>query len=443
MRRQPHSRRAKHVRIARIIAGVALLGIVAALRVAIAAPPDNSLSLNGSSGYVRIPQAASTKFNLSSFTLEAWFNRTSSTSVAGTTTTTSSPTGSGLQQAITLVAKGRGEAEGSNLDFNYFFGIDDALDRLAVDYEEGAGQAQPAQNHSFIGSTTITAGAGVWHHAAATFDATTGTWKLYLDGRLDGTSTVGAGRAPRSDSVQDIGIGAALQSFVSPATGAPAGFFNGSIDELRIWNGVRTWEQIRDTKNDELTTSSDPGATLVARYGLDEGAATTAGDSIAPARNGTLTAATWTTGQYAFTQDNTPPAAPAGAAAVARNAAVDLSWTANSEPDLAGYNIYRSTSPGVPTNGTPLNADTLLAANATSFTDSTASNGTTYYYAVTAVDTANNKGSSEVFDTPSASLTALRLNGTNQYVTFGQATSELGATSFTLETWFKRTGTGI
>ena len=37
---------------------------------------------------------------------------------------------------------------------------------------------------------------------------------------------------------------------------------------------------------------------------------------------------------------------------------------------------------------------------------------------------------------------AIQFDGANDYVTFGQATSTLGATQFTLETWFMRTGTG-
>src|SRR5215210_8781274 len=41
-----------------------------------------------------------------------------------------------------------------------------------------------------------------------------------------------------------------------------------------------------------------------------------------------------------------------------------------------------------------------------------------------------------------SSPTALQLNGSTQYVTFGAAPG-LGATQFTLETWFKRTGAGI
>ena len=43
--------------------------------------------------------------------------------------------------------------------------------------------------------------------------------------------------------------------------------------------------------------------------------------------------------------------------------------------------------------------------------------------------------------TAAAPDNALQFDGTNDYVTFGQATSTLGATQFTLETWFKRAGT--
>ena len=39
----------------------------------------------------------------------------------------------------------------------------------------------------------------------------------------------------------------------------------------------------------------------------------------------------------------------------------------------------------------------------------------------------------------------VRFDGVNDYVTFGAAagTAELGATTFTLETWFKREGPGV
>ena len=51
--------------------------------------------------------------------------------------------------------------------------------------------------------------------------------------------------------------------------------------------------------------------------------------------------------------------------------------------------------------------------------------------------------SATVSATPSASAaTSLQLNGTSQYVTFGAAPG-LNAQDFTLELWFRRTGTGV
>ena len=51
---------------------------------------------------------------------------------------------------------------------------------LVADYEEPTGP-----NHPVSGTAVVTS--NVWHHAAVTYDATTGTWKLYLDGVLDRT----------------------------------------------------------------------------------------------------------------------------------------------------------------------------------------------------------------------------------------------------------------
>ena len=59
--------------------------------------------------------------------------------------------------------------------------------------------------------------------------------------------------------------------------------------------------------------------------------------------------------------DTTPPAAPTGLTATAGNALITVTWSTNPEPDLAGYNVYRgTTTPVVPTAGTPLNGATLL-----------------------------------------------------------------------------------
>jgi fibronectin type 3 domain-containing protein len=97
-------------------------------------------------------------------------------------------------------------------------------------------------------------------------------------------------------------------------------------------------------------------------------------------------------------QDTTPPSAPSNLAADASDAFVSLSWTA--VDDAAAYNVYRATSSTDGVSGSALETGLSRA----SYADETAENGTTYYYRVTAVDTAGNEsdGSGEVQSTPFA-----------------------------------------
>ena len=78
--------------------------------------------------------------------------------------------------------------------------------------------------------------------------------------------------------------------------------------------------------------------------------------------------------------DGVAPSIITNVAAVAGNNSVSLTWTAGSEGDLQGYDVYRSTSPA----GT---YSSLGSSTSNSYTDSTAVNGTTYYYKITATDT--------------------------------------------------------
>jgi hypothetical protein len=90
--------------------------------------------------------------------------------------------------------------------------------------------------------------------------------------------------------------------------------------------------------------------------------------------------------------DTTPPAAPTGVTATGGDGQVSLNWNANTEPDLAGYNVFRGTSLPVSTSGTPLNGGTKLTG--TTYLDTGLVNGTTYYYVVQALDQSGNKADS-------------------------------------------------
>ncbi len=90
------------------------------------------------------------------------------------------------------------------------------------------------------------------------------------------------------------------------------------------------------------------------------------------------------------------PPAPTNLGATPGNAQVSLGWTAAS--GATGYNVKRST-----TNGGPY---TNVATNVsgTSFVNTGLTNGTTYYYVVTAVNASGESGvSTQVSATPSAS----------------------------------------
>ena len=108
----------------------------------------------------------------------------------------------GFSNRRPLVAKGRGEADGSAVDMNYFLGFNvvSGAYTLAADFEEGAGQTQPGRNHALISSTTILD--NTWYHAAATYDSATGTLALYLNGALEYVPCRRFGRAPQFNSTQ-------------------------------------------------------------------------------------------------------------------------------------------------------------------------------------------------------------------------------------------------
>ncbi|HNG94703.1 MAG TPA: hypothetical protein PLB32_18015, partial [Acidobacteriota bacterium] len=588
----------------------------------------SSLTFNGTSQYVTMGSAPD--LGATNFTLEAWFYWTG----AGATTTTSGAGGGGLTTgAIPLISKGRGEADGSNVDLNYFLGIQGG--KLAADFEEGVGGPGPlGQNHAIIGTTTVTT--NTWHHAAVTYDSVNAVWYLYLDGVQDGTLDLGSNIPPRFDSIQHAAIGSALTS-----SGAAAGFFAGRIDEVRIWNVVRSPAEILASMNSEIlvpttgligrwgmndastsTTASnlnrlgvtsftleawvkrdaggvvmstgtngfdnaggrpniypvitkgmgegetptnlntnyflgitstgfvgvdfedtagggnhpawgtttiplnewhhiaatytgscwalyvdgisDPlnaavtecpnstpestsyqhpglaasfsstgtlgagyfsgtideariwnralsqveiqgnknleltsGSGLLARWGMNEGSGATTASSVGTF-GGTFSASnpTWVSGFPV--PDFDPPAAPSGLLATAGTASVNLTWTANGESDIAGYNLYRGTTISGPY--TKINVSLITG---TFYTDTGLTNGTPYFYVLRAVDTSNNESgnSAEVTATPNEGATGLQFDGTNDYVTFGDAAS-LDVAQFTLETWFRRDGTG-
>ena len=98
------------------------------------------------------------------------------------------------------------------------------------------------------------------------------------------------------------------------------------------------------------------------------------------------------------------PTAPSNLAATAGNGQVTLSWTGSS--GATSYNVYRGTTSGGETS-------LHTGVSGTSYTDTRAVKGTTYYYEVTAVNSAGESGkSNEVSATPTAkAFTQVNMTG--------------------------------
>ena len=212
---------------------------------------------------------------------------------------------------------------------NWFLGIRASDGVLAADFEDNATGA----NHSVAGTTPVTS--DVWHHAAATYDGT--TWRLYLDGASGSTSNIGT-FTPRSDSIQHAALASAIDS-----SGVTAGFFDGRLDEARVWNVARTQGQIATARDLQLTF----GSGLVARWGMNEGSGPLLTNSVAGGPSGSAVGGpVWVPGAPFAAGTDPAPAAPTGLTATPGAGRIDLAWNANSESDLAGYNIYRDTIEG-------------------------------------------------------------------------------------------------
>ena len=129
---------------------------------------------------------------------------------------------------------------------------------------------------------------GKWHHVAATYDMT--TLRLYVDGLLDAAINTDV----NSITSYDIQIGRSFK------TGSYShGYFEGSIDEVRIWNDVRTAEEIL---NYHRTRISNPylDSSLKVYLRMNAGKGSIAFDHSSSMSHGGINGASWVTSWSTF-----------------------------------------------------------------------------------------------------------------------------------------------
>ena len=210
----------------------------------------NALSFNGTSDMVDLPDNGKYDFSNQDFTVSCWFNLSSYFNNA-----------SKVCALIPLI---------SNDDYGWHIGISQAGYPWFGYYYNGTSGSVWLSSSSHIDLNT-------WHHVTAVFSATASTISIYLDGVQNQTAI----------SNTNIYYGILDSPSIGAMTdcGGDNNFFQGYIDELRIWNRALTQTEIRDNMCQKLTGSE---AGLVGYWRFDETSGTTAYDSSPNGNNGTL-----------------------------------------------------------------------------------------------------------------------------------------------------------
>ena len=184
-------------------------------------------------------------------------------------------------------------------------------------------------------------------------------------------------------------------SWTAPSGGTGDLLVTGYKIERSLDNG-NTWSTIASNTGSTATTYSDTGLSTDTTYTYRVSAINLIGAS-APSSTASAT-----------TQNNptaTAPDSPTGLVASAGDAQVSLSWNVPSNDGgaaITGYNVYRGTT----SNGedsTPI----ATGVTSTSYTDTGLTNGQTYFYTVTAVNSVGESGqSNEASATPTSPSTS-------------------------------------
>lgn len=135
---------------------------------------------------------------------------------------------------------------------------------------------------SVAGSTTISANSQ-WVHVAATYDKA--TVKLYVNGVLDGSAAKTYALGATGSEAYAVG---------TRHTADPGEYFNGGIDQLKMYPYAQTTQQVVQDMNAGHPAPGSPVGSAVSYWKLDQGYGTNADDSMDAGNDLTLSSASWT-----------------------------------------------------------------------------------------------------------------------------------------------------
>ena len=169
-------------------------------------------------------------------------------------------------------------SRGGIFGFNYFRTTLSQLNNsIRWNITNSAGSARTI---SYAGITS-----GSWYHAVGTYNSSTNSMKLYVNGILQASDTV----VGTKDSDQPFyGIGRHTES----VSGWQNFYFNGLIDEVRVYNRALSADEVKqhyDQTKRNLVINNPSGTPPVGWWKMDEATGATVRDYSANANNGTVT----------------------------------------------------------------------------------------------------------------------------------------------------------
>ncbi len=339
----------------------------------------SALNFNGTSTYIAPTSTTNIPVGNSPYTIEAWIKPNGAPANLGII-------GWGTYGSTNQVNAFRLDNSGGI--FNYWWG-----------------------NDLYVAPTGFNLYDGSWHHLAATYDGITRA--IYVDGVMK-----------NSDAPTGLNVSGTSNLAIGLTAPSLNEYFNGSMDEVRVWNYARTQCQINNSMNCELAPSDRTGLGLYYKFnegiaGANNSTITTLIDSSGNGNNGTLNA-------FALTGTTSNWVAPGGV--------------------TTGFSCGPIVTPTVSVNNPTICAGTtttLTASGAVTYSWSTSaataaitpSPTVTTTYTVTGVNVNYCMGSSAV-STVSVNPTPTVSIGTNNPVCAGQAIDfNYAGSSVTSYTW--------
>jgi uncharacterized protein (DUF2164 family) len=242
-------------------------GVVSGFTTPTTCPVGEALNFDGGNDYVNIGASLNTTLSASNkITVEAWVRPNTNSGfgiIVGNYNTP--PSNTGMQFLL--------RRDGAN----YTFWTDN-----------GSGF------NTVTSAATVTL--GTWQHVAGTWDGS--VMRIYVNGTPSGTLSV-SGTSLVANTNQ-IWLG-----------GRPAGteYFNGSIDETRIWNVARTQCEINTFRNCEIPTTATG---ILANYHFNQGIAAASNPTVTSLIDASASAITGSLTNFGLNGSNSNWVAPGG-----------------------------------------------------------------------------------------------------------------------------------